>query len=128
MLRTAEFEKLAIADPKTAPYGAAAVETMRRLGLEAALRPRLVQGASITQAFQFVESGAAELGFVALSQVASGKGGSRWVVPARLHRPIVQQAVLLSVAQRDPAAQAFVGFLKSPEAKAVIRRYGYETP
>lgn len=122
------FGKLAIADPKTAPYGVAAMETMRRLGLETTLRPKLVQGASITQAFQFVESGAAELGFVAQSQVAAIRGGSRWLVPARLHAPIVQQAVLLKSARTDMAARAFHAFLKSSEARAVIRRYGYETP
>lgn len=120
------FEKLAIADPKTAPYGLAAVETLQRLGVYDRVRPKVVQGASITQAYQFARTGAAELGFVALSQVVAEKGGSRWLVPANLHTPIDQQAVLLKAAASDPAARAFMTFLKTPEAKAVIRKYGYE--
>lgn len=126
VLRTGRFRKLAVADPKTAPYGVAAVETMRSLGLYDALAPKRVQGSSITQAYQFVQTGAAELGFVALSQVAGIKGGSRWLVPAGLHAPIEQQAVLLRPGAGDVAAQAFLRFLRSPEAKAIIRRYGYE--
>jgi molybdate transport system substrate-binding protein len=120
------FEKLAIADPKAAPYGLAAVETLQKLGLHDRLRPKLVQGASITQTLQFARTGAAELGFVALSQVVAEKGGSRWVVPANLHTPIDQQAVLLKTGAGDPAAVAFMAFLKTPEAKGVIRKYGYE--
>lgn len=126
VLRSARFRKLAIADPKTAPYGVAAVEVMRKLGTYDALSPKLVQGGSITQAYQFVQSGAAEAGFVALSQLARGSGGSRWIVPANLHTPIDQQAVLLKPGAGNPAAKAFLTFLKSAEAKAVIRRYGYE--
>ena len=122
------FEKLAIADPTAAPYGRAAMETLRALGLHERVRGRIVQGASITQAYQFVRTGAAELGFVALSQVVSEKGGSRWLVPARLHAPIHQQAVLLRAAARKPAARAFADFLKSDEARAVVRTYGYEVP
>lgn len=128
VLTSARFEKLAIADPKTAPYGVAAVETMRKLGVEAALRPRLVQGTSITQAYQFVDTGAAELGFLALSQVITVKGGSRWVVPAASHTPIDQQAVLLKTGAGSAAARAFMTFLKGPEAKAIVRKYGYEVP
>ncbi|MGA0605035.1 molybdate ABC transporter substrate-binding protein [Phenylobacterium sp. VNQ135] len=120
------FEKLAIADPKVAPYGLAAVETLRRLGLYDRVRPRIVQGSSITQAYQFASTGAAELGFVALSQVVTEKGGSRWLVPARLHTPIKQQALVLKAGARNPAAKAFADFLKTDEAKAVIRNYGYE--
>ena len=126
VLKTGRFQKLAIADPKTAPYGAAAVETMTRLGVAQALAPKLVQGASIAQAYQFVDTGAAELGFVALSQVIGVKGGSRWIVPAANHSPIDQQAVLLKTGAGNPAATAFMAFLKSAEAKAIIRRYGYE--
>ena len=88
--------------------------------------PRLVQGSSITQTYQFVSTGAAELGFVALSQAVAQKGGSRWLVPASLHSPIEQQAVVLKIGARNPAATAFAGYLKSPEARAVIRKYGYE--
>jgi molybdate transport system substrate-binding protein len=117
---------LAIADPAAAPYGQAAVETLTKLGLYEGLKLRLVKGASITQAYQFVQTGAAELGFMALSQVIDQKGGSRWLVPANLHRPIEQQAVLLKMGEHDAAARAFLAFLKGPEARAVIRRYGYE--
>ena len=120
------FEKLAIAEPRSAPYGQAAVETMTRLKVHDALKPRLVQGASITQAFQYVRTGAAELGFVALSQVINETGGSRWIVPAAWHTPIDQQAVLLRTGAGNPAAKAFLAYLKSAEARAIIRRYGYE--
>lgn len=126
VLFSGDFERLAIADPAAAPYGAAAVETLKALGLHDKLRPRLVQGTSITQTLQFVKTGAAEVGFVALSQVVSERGGSRWVVPARMHSPIDQQAVLLKAGAGNPAARAFLAYLRGPEAKAVIRRYGYE--
>ncbi|UAL11067.1 molybdate ABC transporter substrate-binding protein [Caulobacter segnis] len=126
VLTTGKFEKLSIADPKAAPYGQAAVETLTKLNLYDALKPKIVQGASITQAFQYVQTGAAELGFVALSQVVGEQGGSRWVVPASNHTPIEQQAVLLKTGQNSEAAKAFVTFLKSGEAKAIIKRYGYE--
>ena len=128
VLKSGKFQKLAIADPKTAPYGVAAIETMKKLGLTEALAPKLVQGTSITQAYQFVDTGAAEVGFLALSQVITVKGGSRWVVPAANHTPIDQQAVLLKTGASDPAATAFMAFLKGSEAKAIIRKYGYEVP
>lgn len=120
------FEKLAIADPRTAPYGRAAIETLASLKVDGRLRTRLVTGASITQAYQYVQTGAAELGFVALSQVVNTPGGSRWIVPAARHAPIDQQAVLLKTGADNAAAKAFLIFLKSREAKAIIRRYGYE--
>lgn len=126
VLKTGKFEKLSIADPKTAPYGEAAVETLTKLKLYDALKPKIVQGSSITQAFQYVQTGAAELGFVALSQVINEPGGSRWLVPAADHAPIDQQAVLLKTGEKSEAARAFLAFLKGPEAKAIIRRYGYE--
>ncbi|WP_309606763.1 molybdate ABC transporter substrate-binding protein [Phenylobacterium sp.] len=122
------FEKLAIADPAAAPYGAAAVRTMRTLGVYDRVRSRIVTGASIGQTFQFVQTGAAELGFVAWSQVINVPGGSRWLVPAADHAPIDQQAILLQAGAKDPAARAFLAFLKSPAAVAIIRRYGYEVP
>jgi molybdate transport system substrate-binding protein len=128
VLKSGRFHKIAIADPKSAPYGLAAVETMKRLGVYDALAPKLVQGTSITQAYQFVDTGAAELGFVALSQAAAVKGGSRWVVPAGDHTPIDQQAVLLKTGAANPAAIAFLAFLKGNEARAIIRKYGYEVP
>ena len=120
------FHKLSIADPTAAPYGVAAIQTMNRMGVYARLQPRIVKGSSITQAYQFVQTGAAELGFVALSQVVNDPGGSRWVVPASSHAPIAQQAILLWKGDKNPAARAFVQFLKGPEALAIIRRYGYE--
>lgn len=120
------FDKLAIADPKAAPYGQAAIETLTKLKRYDALKPKIVTGASITQAFQYVQTGAAELGFVALSQVNTEKGGSRWLVPSTDHSPIEQQAVLLKTGQSSAAAKAFVAFLRSDEAKTIIRRYGYE--
>ena len=126
VLKTGTFEKLAIADPKAAPYGQAAVETLTKLKLYDALKPKIVTGASITQAYQYVETGAAELGFVALSQVINETGGSRWLVPAADHTPIDQQAVLLKTGADNPAAKAFLQYLKGKDARAIIKRYGYE--
>jgi molybdate transport system substrate-binding protein len=128
VLSTDKYQKLAIADPKAAPYGQAAVETLRGLKLYDRVAPKIVQGTSIAQALQFAQTGAAELGFVALSQVINERGGSRWVVPENLHAPIDQQAVLLKTGAGNPAAVAFMVFLKGPEAKAIIRRYGYQLP
>ena len=125
-LKSGRFERLAIADPAAAPYGEAAIETMRRLGVYEAIKLKVVQGGSIAQAFQFVSTGAAEVGFVAQSQVVALKGGSRWLVPERLHAPILQDAVLLKPGAADPAARAFLAFLRSPAAVTIIRRYGYE--
>lgn len=126
VLKAGRFQKIAIAEPSAAPYGQAAIETMQALGVYDALSPKVVKGGSITQAYQFVATGAAELGFVALSQVVNEPGGSRWVVPARLHAPIDQQAILLAPGRDSAAAKAFLAFLKGPQAKAVIRKYGYE--
>jgi molybdate transport system substrate-binding protein len=120
------FEKLSIADPKAAPYGLAAVETLTKLKLYDTLKPKIVTGSSITQAFQYVQTGAAELGFVALSQVINEKGGSRWLVPTADHTPIDQQAVLLKTGADSATAKAFLTYLKSKDAKAIIKRYGYE--
>jgi molybdate transport system substrate-binding protein len=128
VLASGRFAKLSIADPKLAPYGEAAVETLRRAGAYERVKGKLVLGTSVTQAFQFVKSGAAELGFVALSQVVGERGGSRWVVPEADHAPIEQQAVLLKRGANDPAARAFLTFLKGPEARAIVRRFGYEVP
>lgn len=125
VLRTGRFQRIAIADPASAPYGQAALEVMRKLGVEARLKPRLVTGTSIAQAYQFTSTGAAEVGFVALSQIVDVKGGSRWLVPARLHRPIEQQAILLKTGADNPAARAFLKFLRSGTALRIIRRYGY---
>jgi len=127
VLGQGRFQKISIADPMAAPYGAAAIQTMQKLGLYETLTPKIVRGTSIMQAYQFVATGAAELGFVALSQVINVPGGSRWVVPTSLHAPIDQQAILLSTGAKNPAALAFVKFLKSPAAVVIIKRYGYET-
>jgi molybdate transport system substrate-binding protein len=122
------FAKLAMADPATAPYGAAAEQTLSKLGVYEEVKSKRVLGTSITQAFQFVETGAADLGFVAQSQVIHRKGGSRWLVPQTNHAPIAQQAVLLKSAQQNPTANAFMTFLKSQEARAIIAGYGYQAP
>jgi len=124
-LRAGAFAKLALANPATAPYGAAAVEVLRALGLHAQLESRLVQGGNIAQTYQFVYTGSAELGFVALSQIHGEIGGSRWLVPAALYRPIRQDAVLLAKGADDEAARAFVAFLRQTDARAIIERYGY---
>ena len=126
VLKAGKFAHLSIADPTAAPYGVAAIQTIAKLGLTPVLTPKLVKGSSITQAYQFVATGAAELGFVAASQVINVPGGSRWLVPANLHAPIDQQAVLLWTGAKNPAAAAFVKFLRGPEAVAIIKRYGYE--
>ena len=129
VLRTGRFERLAMADPKLAPYGAAAMDSMTQLGLLPSLQARLVQGESIGQAYQFVATGNAALGFVALSQVTSeGRltEGSAWVVPANLHTPIRQDAVVLIRGKENPAAAAFVDYLKKAKARAIIRSFGYE--
>lgn len=122
----ADFDKLAIADPAAAPYGQAAVETLTALGLFATLEPKLVQGENISQTLQFVETGNAELGFVAASQVL-GKG-DQWLVPEDLHVPIAQGAVLLREGEDNPAALTFMDFLRSDAAVAVIEASGYSVP
>ena len=119
------FQHVAIADPKTAPYGAAGLEVLAKLGLSEALAPKLVTGQNITQALQFVDSGNAELGFVALSQVIDKPVTQVWRVPAEDYSPILQDAVLLKPGEADAAAKAFVEFLKSDEAKAIMAKYGY---
>lgn len=125
-LRAGEFQKLAIANPSTAPYGRAAVEAMKALGAFDSLETKIVHGQSIAQAFQFVETGNAELGFVALGQVSQMGSGSRWIVPQEYYGPIKQDAVLLKRGEDNEAAIAFLEFLKSEEATAIIRKFGYE--
>ena len=129
VLKHGQFGKIAIANPKNAPYGAAAVEAMNKLGLAATLQPKLVTGESIGQTYNFIATGNAELGFVALAQVLDGgklKSGSMWVVPAQYHAPIIQDAVILKRAASNPAAKAWMELLKTPQSKALIRSYGYE--
>ncbi|KAA5605797.1 molybdate ABC transporter substrate-binding protein [Roseospira marina] len=119
------FDKLAIANPVTAPYGTASIQAMTALGVYDTLAPKLVQGDNIAQTFQFVATGNAQLGFVALSQVADHSDGSRWVVPTDLYEPIRQDAVLLKSGAENDAATAFLDFLRGPEAAAIMDRYGY---
>lgn len=124
-LKDGKFTKIAIANPKTAPYGAAAVEVMRKLGVYDALKGKIVEGNNIAQTYQFVDTANAEVGFIAFAQIALKPGGSRWVVPANLHKTIAQDAVLLKTGASNDAAKAFIAFLKGPEARKVIEKYGY---
>lgn len=129
ILKKGRFEHIALANPKLAPYGAAALETMSKLGIQEKLAPKFVQGDSIGQTFSFVSTGNAELGFIALSQVFEGgkiKSGSAWIVPANLHEAIRQDAVILSKGKDNKAASALMDYLKSEPAKAVIRSFGYD--
>ncbi|MBU6143046.1 MAG: molybdate ABC transporter substrate-binding protein [Betaproteobacteria bacterium] len=130
-LSTGRFDRIAIANPKLAPYGLAAIEVIEKLGMTQATKPKVVEASNITQAHQFVASGNAEIGFVALAQVAEGgkiKTGSGWIIPESLHSPIQQDLVLLLRGKANPAAQQFIEFLRSENAKAVIRSYGYTLP
>ncbi len=128
VLRKQHFKHLAIASPKLAPYGAAAVETLTQLKLLEKLTPKFVQGENIGQTFQFIASGNAELGFVALSQIYKDgkvKSGSAWIVPSRLYNPIRQDAVILEAGKNNPAATALMDYLKSDKARTIIKSYGY---
>lgn len=124
-LKDGKFTRIAIANPKTTPYGAAAIEVLEKLGVYKALEGKIVQGNTIAQAYQFVDTANAEVGFVAFSQVALKSGGSRWVVPASMYKTIAQDAVLLKTGAGNDAAKAFLAFLKGPEARKVIEKYGY---
>lgn len=129
VLKKGGFKHLAIANPKTAPYGSAAVQTMTKLGVFEMLKPTFVQGENIAQTHQFVATGAAELGFVANSQVIKdGRigSGSGWLVPANLHEPIRQDAILLAKGKDRPAAIALLNYLKGEKAQAVIKSFGYD--
>lgn len=129
VLRQGRFDKLALADPKLAPYGAAAIESLTRLGLLQNLQAKFVQGENIAQAYQFVASGNAQLGLLALSQVhVDGRlrSGSAWVLPAWLHRPIRQDALLLNPGKDNPAALALLRYLQGDKARAIIHAHGYE--
>lgn len=128
VLKTGDFKHLAIANPKLAPYGVAATQVMEKLEVAAALQPRLVQGENIAQTFQFVSTGNAQLGFVALSQVmVDGKiaKGSAWQVPAPLHDLIRQDAVLLTTGKDSAAAAALMQYLRGEKARTIIKSYGY---
>ena len=129
VLNTGNFRHLSIANPRLAPYGQAAMETMKAMRQLDRLQPKLVQAENIAQAYQFIASGNAELGFVALSQVLSNgklEKGSMWIVPGKLHEPIRQDAVILSKGANNPAAVAWLKYLKGNKAQAVIKSFGYE--
>lgn len=131
VLKNGDFRHLAVANPKVAPYGAAAIETLTALGLLDRWQPKFVIGENIAQTHQFVASGNAELGFVALSQVMKDgriAEGSGWQVPARLYSPIRQDAALLARGKDNKAAVAFLDYLRGARAKAVIRGFGYDLP
>ncbi|TAK98070.1 MAG: molybdate ABC transporter substrate-binding protein [Aquabacterium sp.] len=129
VLKKGGFAHLALANPKLAPYGAAGVEALKALNLTDALAPKMVQGDNIAQTFQFIATGNAELGFVALSQVAAPDkpaGGSYWLVPAKLYTPILQDATLLKKGEGNAAAAALLKFLKGDKAHIIIKAFGYE--
>ncbi len=125
VLKHGSFSHIAIANPDAAPYGAAAIQTLKALGVHEQIAPKIVMGASITQAYQFTASGNAGLGFVALAQLTDKSGGSRWIVPENLYAPILQDAVLLRHGANNEAAKAFLEFLKNPQATAIIIAQGY---
>jgi len=129
VLKKNQYQHLSIANPKAAPYGLAATQVLDKLKLTEATRAKIVEGQNITQAYQFVSTGNAELGFVALSQIyKDGKvsNGSAWIVPSTLHDPIKQDAVILAKGKDSAAAKALVDYLKGPKAAAVIKSFGYE--
>ncbi|MDG4554946.1 MAG: molybdate ABC transporter substrate-binding protein [Candidatus Competibacter sp.] len=124
-----QFKHLAMSNPKTAPYGAAAVATLTKLGLFDALRSKFVTGENVSQTYQFIVTGNAELGFIALSQIMTDgqlSGGSAWIVPADLHEPIRQDAAILANGKDQPAARSLIEYLKGEKAKAIIRSHGYD--
>jgi molybdate transport system substrate-binding protein len=131
ILKTDKFKFIAIANAKVAPYGRAAVQTMQKLGVLSAIEPRVVQGESITQTHQFVTTGNAQLGFIALSQVWENnriKSGAGWIIPEEMHEQLRQDVVLLNPGKESSAANALVNYLKSDKAKKLIERYGYKLP
>lgn len=131
VLKTDRFKFIAIANAKVAPYGRAAVQTMQKLGVLRAIEPRVVQGESIAQTHQFVTTGNAQLGFVALSQVWENnriKSGSGWIIPEEMHEQLRQDGVLLNPGKESSAANALVNYLKSDKAKKIIERYSYKLP
>jgi molybdate transport system substrate-binding protein len=131
VLKNGTFSYLAIANPKVAPYGVAAEQTLRKLGAWDGVAQRMVYGESIAQTFQFISTGNAEIGFVSLSQIrtlVTGKNGSYWIVPAHLHEPLVHDAVLLKRGTDNAAARIFLEYLRSPDAQTVLRELGYAAP
>jgi len=129
VLKKGGFKHLSLANPKTAPYGAAGLQVMTKLGVADSIKPLIVQGENISQTQQFIATGAAELGFVAYSQVIKNGAigsGSGWVVPANLYDPIRQDAVILAKGKDKPAAVALMNYLKGPKALEVIKSFGYQ--
>ena len=129
ILKTDKFKFIAIANAKVAPYGQAAVQTMQKLGVLTKIEPRIVQGESIAQTYQFVSTGNAQLGFVALSQILENgkiKAGSAWIVPEEMHEQLKQVAVVLQSSKHMSACQALMEYLKSEKAKKMIASYGYK--
>jgi molybdate transport system substrate-binding protein len=129
ILETGNFKHLALANPKLAPYGIAAVDVLKKMKLFEKLQPLFVQGENITQTYHFISTANAELGFVALSQVIEkGKiiNGSGWIIPDNLYTPIRQTAVLMKKGAKNPAAAALIDYLKSKPALAIIKTYGYD--
>lgn len=123
-LRDGEFRRLAIANPALAPYGVAAEDALQHLGILDRTQARLVMGQNVGQAFSLVATGNADLGLVARALV-DGRDGSRWDIPSALHRPIAQDAVLLTRALSNDAANDFMAFLVSNDARAIFHRFGY---
>ena len=129
VLQEGKFRHLALANPRTAPYGTAALQVLKSLDLWKRVEPRVVLGENVAQAFSFVSTGNAEIGFVALAQLEGldeSRRGSFWVVPRKLHSPIEQQAVLLEAGRDNPTASRFLAYLRSPAARSIIERSGYE--
>ncbi|WP_297322504.1 molybdate ABC transporter substrate-binding protein [uncultured Bartonella sp.] len=124
-LTDSNITHISYCNPDAAPYGKASVETMDALKVHDRIKDKLVEGQNISQAYQFVKTGNAEIGFVALSQIINEKGGSKWVVPQNYYNPIRQDAVLLKTGENNEAAKAFIEFLKGPEAATIIKKYGY---
>jgi len=125
-LKSGDFKRLALANPKTAPYGVAAVQVMQHLQVADALRSKWIQGDSIAQTHQFVATGNAELGFIALAQIALDDTGAAWEIPQDYYEPIRQDALLLKRGADNPAAQGFVDYLQSEAAQAVMQKFGYD--
>jgi molybdate transport system substrate-binding protein len=128
ILRKGDFAHVSIANPKTAPYGTAAIEAMKKMGVYDALKPKIVEGSNIGQTFDFVATGNAQAGFVALSQAIGAGKGQWWVVPQADYAPIDQSAILLKPGENKTVAKAYLDFLRGPEARTVIEKYGYTIP
>ncbi len=128
ILKSDTIDRLAMANPKTAPYGKAAEDVLKAYGLFDSWKGRIVQGVNISQTYQFVATGSVDLGFVALSQIVRHAEGSRWIVPSDRHASLAQDAVLLDQGRANPAAAGFLSYLRSPEGVLLIEAWGYEVP